>query len=312
MTSVTVTFNPAIDKTFSVEHVVPSRKLHAKNVREYPGGGGINVARAISNLKGESLALWSGSGPMAVRLGELLADERVHHRGVETTGDVRENLIVCDEAGGEQYRFGMPGTTLGEADLAIWMRELKGQAPSPDVVVFSGSLPGNTKLVWYEKLLSSLPPETKVIVDTKGPALRCALDTGIFLVKPNIHELECLLEQELAGDDEVVDAARKLVSDTQTEAVLVSLGRAGAFLVTGQGAWHLSSPSVPIRSKVGAGDSMVGGLVKALDDGKTLQQAARWGVAAGAAAVMTSGTDLCHQEDVERLEPGVRISEAAS
>jgi 6-phosphofructokinase 2 len=140
------------------------------------------------------------------------------------------------------------------------------------------------------------------VVDTKDAALARALDAGVFLIKPNIHELEQLVGRELAGDRAVAEAAGEIVDRGGAEVALVSLGRGGAMLVTADGVEHLRAPVVPLGSKVGAGDSMVGGLAVALARGRELRDAARYAVAAGAAAVMTPGTELCRAEDVERLD----------
>lgn len=302
----TITLNPTIDKTFCVDRVVAEKKLQARDVRKYPGGGGINVARAVRNLEGESLALWSGGGPTASDLHQLLDEDGVAQRMIEIEGEVRENLVVSQAEGEEQYRFGMPGPTLTRDDLGRWKEVIGEVLPRASYIVVSGSLPGDTELGWFSDLLQHLEGGVPLVVDTKGAPLQCAVDAGVFLIKPNVHELERLVDRDLEGDDQVIEAARELVQEERAQAVLVSVGRAGAFLVTANQALHLSSPSVPVKSKVGAGDSMVGGLVRGLDLGESLEQAARRGVAAGAAAVMTSGTELCRLEDVDRLLDGVR------
>lgn len=132
---------------------------------------------------------------------------------------------------------------------------------------------------------------------------------GVYLIKPNVHELEELVGRELSDDAAPAQAAREIVGRGGAEVVVVSLGRGGALLVAEDEVGRFSAPSIPLRSKVGAGDSMIGGVVAALAQNRPLPEAVRSGVAAGAAAVMTEGTELCRREDAERLYESVRRQE---
>ncbi len=140
----------------------------------------------------------------------------------------------------------------------------------------------------------------KLVLDTSGPALMAALEVGVYLCKPNVRELSLLVERE-ERDIKVQAIANALVNDGKSEVVLVSLGAAGAFLAWAEGCERIPAPVVSIESKVGAGDSTVGGFVLALTRGESVPRAARFAVAAGAAAVMTPGTLLCRRDDTERL-----------
>lgn len=300
-TVVTATLNPAIDKTFWVDRLVADRKLRGQGVRRYPGGGGINVARAVVRLGGNALAFWS-AGPNTGALFEvLLAKEEVPHQGVQVAADNRENIVVRDASSEQQYRFGMPGPELGSDELQQWRHRLQSLAPPPEVLVLSGSLPPGAPVEWYSELIRGLSEHTRVVLDTKAEPLRQALRSGVYLIKPNVHELEEIAERPLNDDDEIHAAARAVVDAGGARVVLVSLGGGGALLVTDAISQRIAAPTVRIESKVGAGDSMVGGLAYALARSWPLPKAARYAVAAGAAAVMTAGTELCRRDDVERL-----------
>src|SRR5690606_7473159 len=119
--------------------------------------------------------------------------------------------------------------------------------------------------------------------------------------KPNLSELQDLAGRELSGEGEQLEAARELVAEGKSSVVVVSLGAAGALLITQDGHEHIRTPIVPIRSKVGAGDSMVGAISLGLSRGISIGEAVRLGVAAGASAVMSEGTELCRKSDVDRL-----------
>lgn len=303
---VTVTLNPAVDRTFAVERVVPERKLAAHDERRFPGGGGVNVARVVHRLGGDERAYWSRGGATGDLLAELLDREGLAHEPVPVSGPTRENVIVREHVSDQQWRFGLPGPELSKDDLQRWREKLESLAPAPGYLVLSGSLPRGVEAEWFGELARAGKARSRVVVDTKGAALSCALGVGVFMIKPNIDELAAIVGRELGMEDAVESAARDIVERGGAEHVLVSLGRAGAVLVSkGEQTSHISAPHVRIRSKVGAGDSMLGGVVFALASGWEPQAAARLGVAAGTAAVMNEGTELCRREDVERLYAGM-------
>lgn len=312
MKLVTVTLNPCIDKTFSVERVVADRKLAARDVHVYPGGGGINVARAATRLGVEAQALWTCGGDVGRQLQRLLAAEHVPNAPVPIDGEVRENVIVFDESTGEQYRFGLPGPKLSQADRERWLAAIEGIAPSVEYVVFSGSLPAAEPGEWFQELLRAVRRPARVIVDTAGVALRRALDSGVYLIKPNQRELGEVVGRELTRETEIEEVARGIVVAGSAEVVVVSLGRGGALCVTKDGAARFAAPAVLARSKVGAGDSMVAGMTAALTQQRSLDDAVRWGVAAGSAAVMNEGTELCRREDAERIYQHLRLHDTCS
>lgn len=301
MTIVTITLNPCIDRTVSVEQILPDCKLSCSNVRDYPGGGGINVARVASRLGSNVCAYWSCGGENGQRLARFLDEESVSHKPIPIDAPTRENLIVREETSGNLFRFGMPGPLLADTERQRWIQQIRGIPSSVRYVVFSGSLPEGTAAVWFEDLLRAVPHGIRVIVDTKKEALRRALDVGVYLIKPNVREMEELVGAELYDDASIERATRKIIAQHGTEVLILSLGRGGILLATADRLERIAAPSVRLRSKVGAGDAVVGGLISGLCQDMTLPEAARFGVAAGAAAVMTEGTELCQKPDVERL-----------
>lgn len=296
----TLTMNPAIDLSTSVDRVTPDDKLRADTVRREPGGGGLNVARVIHELGGEALACYLGGGPNGDLLESLLADRGIEQRRVPIAGHTREDVTVCERSSGRQFRFVMPGPEIHESEC----RRVVDAAleSSPSFLVASGSLPPGAPPSCYGRLAAACRDHgTRLVVDSSGAALERALEEGVEVVKPNLRELAGLAGREIRSDEEIEEVAGGLVSSGKARIVLVSIGAGGAVVVSGEGSCHIKSPTVPVASKVGAGDSTVGGLVLALARGDTVLSAARFGVAAGAAAVMTPGTELCRREDVERL-----------
>ena len=301
-TIVTVTLNPGIDKSSSVDHVVAERKLYCSAPRFEPGGGGINVTRAIRKLGGESLALYPCGGANGETLKFLLDQEGLSHRPVPVKGWTRENLIVLEESTGLQYRFGMPGPELAEEEWQRCLEQISALTPAPAFIVASGSLPPGVPQDIYARIARlGNRLGARVVVDSAGEPLRLALAEGVYLVKPNIGEFRDLAGSGGEDEAEVLDLARKTVSERQSEIIAISLGAAGVVMVSEAGIERMQPPTVPIISKVGAGDSMVAGIVLSLSRGMSVQDAVRFGVAAGSAAVMTPGTELCRREDAERL-----------
>lgn len=298
---VTLTLNPAVDKISSVQHIVAERKLRCSEPRYDPGGGGLNVARAIRRLGGQATAYWTCGGPMGELLAQRLDDEGVPHRPLPVEAMTRENLIVLEESTGQQYRFGMPGARLTEDEAARCLRMLGELDPPPDFLVLSGSLPPGVDDDFYARAASASPPHCRVVLDTSGDPLRAAIDAGVYLVKPNVRELSALAGKDSLDDAEIRQIARELISPGKVQVVVTSLGSGGVVLVTDEHCENIRAPTVKVRSKVGAGDSTVAGIVLGLAQEKPLRDAVRLGVAAGSAAVMTEGTELCLKEDTWRL-----------
>lgn len=299
----TVTVNPAIDKYTCVDQVAAERKLRCSEPRRQPGGGGINVSRAIRFLGGDSLALWTRGGPLGDLLAGLLDGEGVTHRPVPIDGMTRENLIVREENSDRHYRFGMPGPRMGPEETDRFLDLVHDLNVDPDFVVASGSLPPGVDDDFFARL-AGLARERgwRLVLDTSGRPLEVAVQgEGVYLLKPNLRELRQLAGQELETESAIIEACRGLVRDGCCRVVIASLGAGGALLVTGDRTRRIAAPTVPIRSRIGAGDSMVAGLVLALSRGESIERAALFGVAAGSAAVTTSGTRLCRREETERL-----------
>jgi 6-phosphofructokinase 2 len=299
---VTLTLNPAIDKSAGIDQVAAERKLRCDPPRYEPGGGGINVSRVVKRLGGDSLALYPTGGPLGHMLDALLDREHINYKTIPIADLTRENLTVLEKSSGRQFRFGMPGPTLQEAEWQRCLHELAKIEPKPAYIVASGSLPPGVPSDFYGRVASlGQDSGSRVIVDTSGAALSAAARAGVYLLKPNMRELAQLAGHNIENEAAQERVAQEIIARGQAEVVVVSLGAAGALLASAKGLTRLRAPTVQIVSKIGAGDSMVAGIVLALVRGQTLENAVRFGIAAGAAAVMTPGTELCRREDTEAL-----------
>jgi 6-phosphofructokinase 2 len=299
---VTLTMNPAIDKSSEVDRVVAERKLRCEPPGFEPGGGGINVARALKRLGSDALALYPAGGPPGELFGRLLSDDGLTHRPIEIDGWTRENLAVYETSTGQQFRFGMPGPRLVKSEWERCLEAVGGLDPPPGYLVASGSLPPGVPPDFYARLAKvRAGSDTRLVVDTSGEALKLSISAGVFMIKPNLRELEAIAGGDIQDESHLEEVVRDLIGRECCRYVVVSLGSAGVLAAGGDEWRRVRAPTVRIRSKVGAGDSSVAGIVHGLEKGMVFMDAVRYGVAAGAAAVMTPGSELCRREDVEEL-----------
>jgi 6-phosphofructokinase 2 len=296
----TVTLNPCIDKSSQVEKMEPESKLRCTEVVHEPGGGGINVSKALKKLGAASVALFPAGGHNGNMLNALLEKEGISFNSVDTKTETRENWVVLETSTNKQFRYTFPGRPVEEEMLKTLVDEIRNFAPT--YVVASGSLPPGLPDYFYGLIVKNAKSVGgKCIADTSGAALAALKGKGAYLIKPNIGELCQLLQIQRLAKNEVDDAARQIITDGYAEVVAVSMGSEGAWLVSNEEKHFAAAPQVPKRSTVGAGDSMVAGITFMLQQQKSLKEAICFGVACGSAATMNEGTQLFNVDDVHRL-----------
>lgn len=302
----TLTLNPAMDLAVRTPRVVATEKLRCSAPRHDPGGGGINVARVVSTLGGDALAVYPAGGPFGEMLRRALDAIGLAHLPVAISGDTRESFTVDEQASGLQYRFVLPGPRLSEQERLGCLAALRGLHPAPAYLVVSGSFTPGIEPSFFDELLALAGQVgARLVVDLTGePLAYAARRGGAYLIKPSLNELASLIGRMPESEREQEGALRELIAAGAAEVIVLSLGAAGALYASGDRLERISAPSVPMVSAVGAGDSMLGAVVLALAQGRELGDAVRYGVAAGAATVMRPGTQLCLREDVERLFRG--------
>ncbi|HEX5373972.1 MAG TPA: 1-phosphofructokinase family hexose kinase [Aquabacterium sp.] len=302
----TVTMNPALDLSTSVDQVMPTHKLRCAAAQIHPGGGGINVARVVHRLGGDCLALYPAGGVTGQSLKQLLDAEQVPHRCIDIAAETRESFSVHELSSGLDFRFVLPGPTLQAPEWQACLAAIGSLPEAPRYLVASGSLPPGVPVDFYARLSAQAKAQgSHVVLDTSGPALAAALAEGVYLFKPSLRELRDLTGQALADEAQWCAAARQLIDQGQAQIVALSLGEDGAMLVTADQAWRAPALQVTVASTIGAGDSFLGGLVWALNQGQDLSEAFRHGMASGAAALLSRGTTLCDPQDVARLHQQV-------
>lgn len=297
----TITFNPCIDKSSFVDALVPDKKLRCTAFKNEAGGGGINVAKAVKKLGGNATAIYLGGGYTGVVLQNLLKAESINSIAIDTGVDTRENIMIVDKATNLQYRFITPGIAVKEIH---WQECLKSVENINDIdyIVVSGSMQQGFPHDIFQRIsIIAKKKNAKLVIDIPAETLQEYPVSGAYLLKPNLNELSMLAGKDELHGDEIATAARTIISKNICEVVVVSMGAAGALLVTKDIAEQFMAPPVKRKSTVGAGDSMLAGIVMFLSAGKNIKEAVRYGVACGTAATLNEGTQLCSLADAEKL-----------
>lgn len=307
----TLTLNPALDMSTEVPEMVPDQKLRCTDPLLDPGGGGLNVSRAIAALGGESLALVALGGLTGDRLAGLIRHEGVPFLALTAPGETRQSLTVTESTTGRQFRFMLPGPVWSAADQDRVFMLLRASARQGAIGVISGSQPPGVPVDFPSRLARSMPG-LSVVLDTSGSALREAVThpiPGLFVLRMDGEEAEEIAGRPLHSRVDSADFAQSLVRRGVAQKVIVARGAEGSVLAEADRRVFAKAAKVVVKSKVGAGDSFVAGFVLALALGQDSTRAMAAGTAAASAAVMTDATQLCRLEDVERLLPECETSE---
>jgi 6-phosphofructokinase 2 len=303
----TITFSPCIDKSTSVQELLPERKLHCALPKLEPGGGGINVARAIKKLGGEAIAIYPSGGYTGKFLNHLVEKEGLTSGVIHTKNETRENITVFEEITSKQYRLGMPSSELFQNEWEEILALVSG-CNGVEYIIASGSLPPGVPMDVFGQLAKiAKSKHAKFIVDTSGEPLKHATEVGVFLIKPNLEELAFLSGKKELQSNEIKNIAKEMIASGKCENIVVSMGAKGALLFTSNSAFSFVPPKVTVKSTVGAGDSMVGGILYAISNGKSMPEAVQYGVACGTSATMHAGTELCNKIVADELFGRVEV-----
>lgn len=309
----TITLNPALDMSTSVDEVRVEEKLRCDAPVLDPGGGGINVARAIRQIGGRAEAFVALAGFRGQQLSALLDQQQVPHRVFQMAGETRLSFAVTDRAQDTQLRFVMPGPVWTPDSLTNLCAQLEHAARPGMLMVLSGSQPPGLPAD-FPSALAQLAHRKRasVVLDTSGPALFSLLENGA--IAPDVLRLDAKESEALAGRplpliSDAAQFAKALVAQGKAGCVVLARGEHGSVLAAEGAVWHAETPLVPVQSKIGAGDSFVGAFTLSRARGEDWREALIWGVAAASAAVMTPATDLCQLADIQRLRPEVTVTQ---
>jgi len=301
----TLTLNPCLDVSYEFPTLIPDQKVRADHTRFDPGGNGINVGRALKRLRVPASNFAILAGEIGLLVQRLVSSELDDFEAVRIPGETRINCTILEKEPRAQYELdGIGPEVPPEALEEVKKRFVSASAGGFGVL--TGSLPAGVPTEVYRDLVQMLHQAgAKPVVDTKGEMLEKALEAHPFLIKPNRYELETFCGQKLLSLDDVLREAREV--QKMSTYVCVSLGEDGAILVGPEGAYHATAPRVRVRSTVGAGDSLVGGLVAGFVRGLPMEETLKLAVSCGSGTASKPGTELFAPEEIEGLKKGVTL-----
>jgi len=304
---VTVTLNPAIDRTVTIRNFTAGAVNRVEKERSNPGGKGVNVASALADY-GHRVAVTGFLGrENSAPFEALFARKKIEDRFVRIAGRTRVGIKITDPALHQTTDINFPGPPPAAADLDA----LRTQLATVDSAWFvvTGSLPPGVNAAIYRHIAIALKAGgRKVVLDTSGEALRYAIEAAPNIIKPNIHELEALVDKRLQSEAEVIEAAKKLI-EQGIELVVVSMGKEGACFVTGTAVVIARPPEIEVKSTVGAGDAMVAGIIAAHLRELPLAQCARLATAFSLEALTRLESGLTSSAAVDSSMNQVSINE---
>lgn len=300
----TVTLNPALDLSTYADNIRPGPKLRCDAPVTDAGGGGLNVSRAIAYLGGTSRALAAIGGAVGLKLASILQHEGIELVPFHIDSETRQSLSVTDRENGDQYRFVLPGPDWSATRVKEVHELICAALSGPSIVVVSGSNPPGVPPSFLADLKGRFSAkDVRLVADVSGETLQALVDgpCGLFMLRMDAAESVTLAGKPLPKISDTAKFAGELVSAGVAELVVIARGAEGSVMVYGQGAYHCCCKVDEVRSKVGAGDSFVAGMVLALAQGGDMPTALKHGVAAASATVLTEATELCKPDDVLRL-----------
>lgn len=304
---ITVTLNTAIDKTYTVENFAIDRVHRPIEAKSTAGGKGINVARVLRELGRDVLATGFIGGCNGDRIIDGLEREGIVNSFVRTEGESRICIAVVDPLNGTQTEVNENGPTISSDELQALRSLLEQSVQSATHVVVAGFPPLGVPEDLYAEIINiARRHNVKTVLDASGPYLEAGIAAGPHMVKPNVRELSALRDRELLTREEILHAAKNLLS-SGIKVVLVSMGRAGCVATDGKHSWQATPPEIPFVSAVGSGDAMVAAYLDAELSGAELPEAIRAATAAGAANATTFGAGFCSKESIDALKDNVQV-----
>lgn len=287
---ITLTMNPAIDKTAELEELKVGELNRLKNVMMDAGGKGINVSKTIKNLEGNSIAYGLIAGNSGSFIENELDQLHIQHDFLRIEGNTRTNLKVLDKDK-VLTELNESGPAPSDDELLLLKNKISDQLNKNDILVISGSVPANVPTHYYYDLIQiAHQKEAKVILDADGPLFKEGVKANPSIIKPNKFELcQYYNVSENIDDEEIVKLARKFISDG-VEIVAVSMGSKGALFISKSEAMKVNALKINAHSSVGAGDAMVAAIAYSLDNEYNLEKLVKLSVATSAGAVVTEGT----------------------
>ncbi|GAW92126.1 1-phosphofructokinase [Calderihabitans maritimus] len=305
---VTVTLNPALDKTIIIPRLDVGGLNRVEQMRLDPGGKGVNVAKVLKKFAIDVIATGFIGNSQGGVIQKSLKDLGIKTEFVEVQGVTRTNLKIVDNQTKLTTEINEPGFEVSAEDLTKFREKLSNLLQDASFLILGGSLPrGVPEDIYKDYITLAKGKNVKSILDADGKALKEGIKARPFAVKPNIHELEQLVGRSLPTEQDIVTAGQELIHEGVT-VVVVSMGSKGSIVLDKKEAYRVTPFPITPQSTVGAGDSMVAAMTYAFLENKLLEEVARWATAAGTVTASKAGTEVCSFAEVQRLLNDVNVT----
>ncbi|MCX5807418.1 MAG: 1-phosphofructokinase family hexose kinase [Proteobacteria bacterium] len=300
-----IALNPYLDKTIDIEELVYDDVNEIVEEKNHACGKGIDVSRVIKELGGQSIVLGLIGGYSGLELESMLINEGIICDFTHINSETKTNITVYQKRKKIQTLLSTTDPVVSPIELTTFLNKIK-EIPRNSFAVITGNAPGFISDNFYAQLILILKEKNiKVILDTDGTALKNGISASPYLIKPNIHEFGRLVEKNISGIDEIIEYAKPYKN--VVEYIVVSMGVMGALAISNNIVYHVIPPKIKVGSSIGAGDSLVAGIVFSLSTGNSFEEALTLGVASGTAATLNQGRELCKKEDIDKIKKEVNI-----
>ncbi|MCB2295545.1 1-phosphofructokinase [Clostridium algoriphilum] len=304
---ITVTLNPALDKTIEIDEFKIGNVNRVKSTRVDVGGKGINVSKVIKELQNKSLALGFLGGSSGNRIKTYLDDSNIDNEFLFIKGETRTNIKIIDNVNNTHTDINENGPSVTLEDISNMKEKILKYCRADSLVVLSGSVPSGTSSNIYGDIIQEIKNKGgKVILDADGEMLMQGIKAGPYIVKPNIEELEKAFNVVIDNEAKVIETAKKIL-EFGVEYVVISQGSEGSIVISNDKIAKVKGLKVEVKSTVGAGDSMVAALAVATESNYSFEETMKLACATSAANVMTEGTQTGRLIDIEELKKQVTI-----
>lgn len=308
----TLTLNPAVDREYTISSLEFDSVSRAITSRVDYGGKGFNVSRLLKGMGVSSTAVAFLGGAAGKLLEDGLKTLEIDTEIVRVPGETRTNISIVTESYDHYIKVNEKGPLVSEAKQQELLDKIVSLARKGDWWILAGSLPPGIRDDFYARIVSCLHEhEARAILDTHGDALRHGCGAKPFLVKPNLEEAQTITGLQMTTTHDITAAAAS-VRKLGARNVVISMGKSGALLHNAECTWLVHSPRIEEKNPIGAGDSMVGGLVWALMQGFDMKEAIGWGVASGAATASLDGTEVGSRPLIEELYLQIQYEQVAT
>lgn len=303
----TITLNPILDRVVAVDELIYDDVNMITDEKKYPVGKGLDVSRVIKELGGQSIAMGFVGGYNGIEIVGRLVNEGIVCDFTKIHNETRAHFTIFQKRKKLQTLLGTPCPAISQIEVNEFFRKVQ-EIPAASCVVISGNLPQGMDDSFYEQLVTTLKEkDVKVILDTDKEALKRGANAGPYLIKPNIHEFGRLVENNANEIHEIVRHAQPYKNKIRY--IVVSLGAKGVVGISREGNYHVIPPKINVRSSTGAGDSLVGGIIFALNENTSFKEALVLGVACGTASALNPGSGLCKTDDIDTIRKEVRVEQ---